>query len=87
MTVLVLSGVRLAGIPAEHSKGGLCLKQTGEPQLLIKHFLEHGILDSSVTQHLTKLVLVSGTSATRYQEKQVGTQSRLSLDWKWKDAK
>ena len=59
------------------------LQQVGEPQPLLKHFVEHGRLDPGLPSHLGAMVLASGQRATRYKEAKVGTKSRLNLGLKY----
>ena len=67
------------GLPFESEGRGMLLKQTDVGAGLVPHFLKHGHLDSTITVHLQKLVVVTGAKTLRVGEKRVGDRSRLIL--------
>ena len=69
------------GAPGDHgcTNAGICFKQHGPAQPLVKHFLEYGRLDNGMIQYLPPLLVFCGVRGVRYGEQKVGTKSRVKL--------
>ena len=62
---------------SDHPGLGLLLRKIGAPQRLVPHWLEHGVLESSVAVHLPKLCVLIGAKVTRFEENKITDKSRL----------